>query len=361
MLPSFRVDHLRLPLGLAGARVERDQLVVGGGDVDAPGAVGDAAADRLRQLELRAGEEVDRRRVGPADLAGGGVDGEDLVDAGVVVHRAADHDREGLPGALPLAAGAGPGDLQVGDVVAVDLVEVGEVGVLGDVAPARPADVRRSFDHSHPRSRRGRVRSGRGQERVRKARRSIDPGPRPLGGADDRLEDPEGPDPVRDRSPWPAPSSSPAAAAAARARRKRPPKKPRRTGRRRRRRSGRRRAGEEARKKNRSGSGGGERRLGGEGKTIFTTNCGSCHTLKAAGTSGEVGPNLDELKPDEATVEKQVDQRRRPDARLRQEGILDPRRNQGGLRRTSPEAGKAGAGGRHVGQPSMTRTGAPSR
>ena len=39
---------------------------------------------------------------------------------------------------------------------------------------------------------------------------------------------------------------------------------------------------------------------------MFTTNCGSCHTLDAAGTSGNVGPNLDQLKPDMATVERQV-------------------------------------------------------
>lgn len=45
---------------------------------------------------------------------------------------------------------------------------------------------------------------------------------------------------------------------------------------------------------------------GGEGKTIFTSNCGSCHTLAAAGTKGTVGPNLDELKPSESTVEHQV-------------------------------------------------------
>jgi mono/diheme cytochrome c family protein len=43
-----------------------------------------------------------------------------------------------------------------------------------------------------------------------------------------------------------------------------------------------------------------------EGESIFTSTCGSCHTLKEAGTSGEVGPNLDELEPSEATVEKQV-------------------------------------------------------
>jgi hypothetical protein len=34
----FGVDHLRLPLHLAGPGVERDQLVVGGGDEDLPGA-----------------------------------------------------------------------------------------------------------------------------------------------------------------------------------------------------------------------------------------------------------------------------------------------------------------------------------
>ena len=43
-----------------------------------------------------------------------------------------------------------------------------------------------------------------------------------------------------------------------------------------------------------------------DGKALFTTNCASCHTLKDAGTSGTVGPNLDQLKPSEPTVEKQV-------------------------------------------------------
>jgi cbb3-type cytochrome c oxidase subunit III len=42
------------------------------------------------------------------------------------------------------------------------------------------------------------------------------------------------------------------------------------------------------------------------GKDIFTANCGSCHTLKAAGTSGTIGPNLDQLKPAEARVQRQV-------------------------------------------------------
>ncbi len=42
------------------------------------------------------------------------------------------------------------------------------------------------------------------------------------------------------------------------------------------------------------------------GKDIFVANCGSCHMLADAGTSGTVGPNLDQLKPALAIVEKQV-------------------------------------------------------
>jgi len=42
------------------------------------------------------------------------------------------------------------------------------------------------------------------------------------------------------------------------------------------------------------------------GKTIFTSNCGSCHTLAAAGTNGAVGPNLDKLHPALARVKQQV-------------------------------------------------------
>ena len=32
-------------------------------------------------------------------------------------------------------------------------------------------------------------------------------------------------------------------------------------------------------------------------KSIFTASCGSCHTLEDAGTTGAVGPNLDDTKP----------------------------------------------------------------
>ena len=46
--------------------------------------------------------------------------------------------------------------------------------------------------------------------------------------------------------------------------------------------------------------------LGTDGKAIFSTECSSCHTLKAAGATGTVGPNLDQLKPSDAIVQHQV-------------------------------------------------------
>jgi cbb3-type cytochrome c oxidase subunit III len=46
--------------------------------------------------------------------------------------------------------------------------------------------------------------------------------------------------------------------------------------------------------------------LGTDGKKIFQAECGSCHTLKAAGTSGTVGPNLDQLKPSFPVAQHQV-------------------------------------------------------
>jgi len=43
------------------------------------------------------------------------------------------------------------------------------------------------------------------------------------------------------------------------------------------------------------------------GKAVFTSaGCSGCHTLKDAGATGTVGPNLDQLKPAEAVVQKQV-------------------------------------------------------
>lgn len=45
------------------------------------------------------------------------------------------------------------------------------------------------------------------------------------------------------------------------------------------------------------------------GKRLFTQGtpaCATCHTLRHAGAEGAIGPNLDELGPDAARVEKAV-------------------------------------------------------
>jgi mono/diheme cytochrome c family protein len=51
---------------------------------------------------------------------------------------------------------------------------------------------------------------------------------------------------------------------------------------------------------------GGAQQASAQGKSLFTKNCAGCHTLKDANATGQVGPNLDQLKPDEARVERQV-------------------------------------------------------
>jgi mono/diheme cytochrome c family protein len=44
------------------------------------------------------------------------------------------------------------------------------------------------------------------------------------------------------------------------------------------------------------------------GKAVFASSgCGGCHTLKAAGASGKVGPNLDDLKPPLDRIVHQVE------------------------------------------------------
>jgi outer membrane protein assembly factor BamB len=42
------------------------------------------------------------------------------------------------------------------------------------------------------------------------------------------------------------------------------------------------------------------------GMKVFESTCASCHTLAAAGSTGTVGPNLDQLKPSDALVVHQV-------------------------------------------------------
>jgi len=47
-----------------------------------------------------------------------------------------------------------------------------------------------------------------------------------------------------------------------------------------------------------------------QGQSLFETNCGTCHTLYAAGTDGNFGPNLDELLAASGTTteEKEIEQ-----------------------------------------------------
>jgi cbb3-type cytochrome c oxidase subunit III len=45
---------------------------------------------------------------------------------------------------------------------------------------------------------------------------------------------------------------------------------------------------------------------GTNGKSIFEQKCASCHTLKDAGATGTIGPNLDQLMPSFAIAQKQV-------------------------------------------------------
>jgi cytochrome c553 len=49
-------------------------------------------------------------------------------------------------------------------------------------------------------------------------------------------------------------------------------------------------------------AGGGGGAASAAGKLIFTQSCGTCHTLADAGTQGQVGPVLDQVKPDKQRV-----------------------------------------------------------
>jgi mono/diheme cytochrome c family protein len=55
-------------------------------------------------------------------------------------------------------------------------------------------------------------------------------------------------------------------------------------------------------------TGGGGGTAAPDGKHVFeTAGCAGCHTLKDAGATGNIGPNLDTLKPSEPTVQHQVE------------------------------------------------------
>ncbi len=52
--------------------------------------------------------------------------------------------------------------------------------------------------------------------------------------------------------------------------------------------------------------GGGPAAGGDDPESLFTSNCGSCHVLEKAGTSGAVGPNLDEAQPSFEDAVRQI-------------------------------------------------------
>jgi cbb3-type cytochrome c oxidase subunit III len=52
--------------------------------------------------------------------------------------------------------------------------------------------------------------------------------------------------------------------------------------------------------------GGGPAEGGDDPKSLFTSNCGSCHMLEKAGTTGTVGPNLDEAQPSFEEAVRQI-------------------------------------------------------
>lgn len=55
------------------------------------------------------------------------------------------------------------------------------------------------------------------------------------------------------------------------------------------------------------GGGGGATGDAAAGKSVYASaGCGSCHTLSDAGSSGSIGPNLDDSKPDADLVVERV-------------------------------------------------------
>jgi len=88
------------------------------------------------------------------------------------------------------------------------------------------------------------------------------------------------------------------------------------------------------------GGGGGGADAQAEGKQIFTgsAGCGGCHTLADAGTSGNVGPNLDEAKPSKALAVDRVTNGKGPMPPFK--GQLSPAQIQAVATYVSSAAGK---------------------
>ena len=43
------------------------------------------------------------------------------------------------------------------------------------------------------------------------------------------------------------------------------------------------------------------------GRSLFVETCGSCHTLEAAGTTGQIGPDLGDIPLNEADVRRAIE------------------------------------------------------
>lgn len=60
-----------------------------------------------------------------------------------------------------------------------------------------------------------------------------------------------------------------------------------------------------------------------EGRELFAVTCGQCHELAAANTVGDVGPNLDMLRPDRELVLNAIEIGRSSDRGTMPSGLLN--------------------------------------
>jgi hypothetical protein len=137
--------------GTAGAGVDGDETRVDAGEEDAA-----LAGSRLPEGDAAVGEVavsgvlLDFGVVGPADGSGRGVEREDAAERRGEVEGAIDIERRGFEcggtsarGSVGVAGAVGPGDFELGDVVARDLLEGGEALAAGVVAVGGPVAGRR--------------------------------------------------------------------------------------------------------------------------------------------------------------------------------------------------------------------------
>ena len=137
---ALRVVGLdRLPRLLAGPRVERDEVGVGGGQEQL------VAVERQRAGGARARVLGQPVAVHPDDVAGRRVEGLDDVARVGEEHDAVMHQRRGLVVARPDRDG--PFQLQIGDVAARHLIERAVAVAVARPAPAQPVARRRVGEH----------------------------------------------------------------------------------------------------------------------------------------------------------------------------------------------------------------------